>query len=325
MKHKIWPLTLGAAFAALFGCLCVGFFTHPASKSRYPTTNPEYLRKRREREQRSNDALRAYRNGDFGRAEQLYRQAVQANPDDTLGWDSLAKLYDEQKRDRDALDAYDHMLHHSKRVFSSMDTDPEALYRYAHLCEQFGRHQDAMQSYRNILLAAAQSEPAHSGDLQIKTDVQDPTEARARACLFAGREYSSHGREDVAMQCYQEALRLKPGLAAAHFVLARHYEAGSDGRDWKNCRAKAKAEFIEAQRLGGEEVQAAFQRRIDRARKFLQDRDARYGSHMMQEFTVDKFGETHRLPERETAAASSSVKPKVAIKKTPDGRWVFVR
>jgi tetratricopeptide (TPR) repeat protein len=136
-------------------------------------------------------ALEHYRAGDFRRAEHLFRNVLQLEPENATAWFMLAHLSRQCGRNDDAAVYY-------ARVLQLKPDWVEALNNRANALSEVGRFDEAAASYRAALKHRPDYFEAHNG-LGV---------AQLKQRNFA-----------EAARSYQEAIRLQPSYAAAHLNL----------------------------------------------------------------------------------------------------------
>lgn len=258
---------LGGGLIAGWAALCLPpLLTHSRSiSSQQSKPNPERERRRAQQQQLVQNAFLAWqRDKDLPKAERLFRQALKQDDACDDAWLSLARIMDSQSRHREALVFYDSFLG-PHRWKSSLENEPAVLTRYAELCDQFGRSDDATRAYRKVLVNAARNGDNHWLDtnMSVSVDAQEPNDIRARAYLIAGIAHQWHqeaiifaeSEEDSrAVAAYRRAAHFKPDLAIAHWYLA-------SGLEQAGRKPEAKLEFARAERLGSPDFRFAMHKR----------------------------------------------------------------
>ena len=136
-------------------------------------------------------ALEQYRAGDYRRAEHLYRNVLQLEPENATAWFMLAHLSRQGGRNGDAADYY-------ARVLRLKPDWVEALNNRGNALTELGRFDEAIASYRTALRHRPDYFEAHNG---------------LGVALLKERNFAE------AAKSYQEAIRLQPSYAAAHLNL----------------------------------------------------------------------------------------------------------
>ncbi len=254
----------------------------PRNKSANSHWNPA-LRQRRERQfQLDQDAAMAL-NGekDLPKAERLFRQALRLNDADDDAWLGLARIADKQGKTREALALYQSLLGPHRNWVSAESNDVAVLTRYAELSEHFGKTEQAVQAYQKVLQVSARDGHVVGRDpnMPVGTNTTDPNEIRARAHILLGLAHQAHRegifipeREmpDLALQAFQEAVRIKPDLPIAHYYL------GDQLRTLHHTK-EANAEFARAESLGDDAFRAAMHKRENDAKQRMTDLEHRNG------------------------------------------------
>lgn len=127
-----WPLTAAAAIA-LAGC----------SASR-PVTSTDDPRALEEASRLCNEAERAEADGNFDKANGLYKQALNLRPDLGSAWNNLGVVFQKQKNNLAAADAF-------RRASDLLPGDPRPTENLAHIYLGNGLDDDALRYYREAL------------------------------------------------------------------------------------------------------------------------------------------------------------------------------
>ena len=196
---------------------------------------------------RVNLALILTRQGDLAEAEREAREAVRRDPQNPAAHDALAMVLAAQKQ----WDAAVAELQEAVRL------DPKSTFfqmRLAWVYRQKESPQSAVAVYRELIQSNPNYVPAHIQLARTLRGLKDFTGALipARAAVRLQSTSETHtllatvlndgGQLDEAYKEYQEALRLDPNNATAHWDLGVHYQRRGD-------MTSAMAEYREAARL----------------------------------------------------------------------------
>ncbi len=262
MNKRKFLVMLIIGIGAAYGTMCI--ILTPLSmreNSRQGTNNPKYrahLALVARLEQDGYMAMNGEKN--LPKAEQIFRQVLKEEASSDDAWLALARIMDKQGRPREALTYYQGLLGPHAWV-SSLQNDTAILTRYAELSERFGKIEQALQAYQKVLQVSARDGRAVGSDpnMPVGTNASDPGEICARAHILLGLTHQTH-REGIfiperempslALQAFQEAVRLRPDLPIAHYYL------GDQLRAMRRTK-EADAEFARAESLGDDTFRAA--------------------------------------------------------------------
>ena len=303
--RTVWKTGALLAVLAVFAALVVPALKPAREHSRTVITDPVVLKHIADAEQALNDARRAWQdNHNAAPAERLYGQLLQKNPNDMFIWHLLAKMRDEQGMDREALVAYERLMHPPPHNVSNEASEPKSLYRYATLLDKFGRQEEALQIYHRVLGASAQQDRLSGGASMPKVSLsaKDATELRARAAMLAGFDYNMGMERPQRLACFREAVRLLPELPITHYYLGYELQL-------QNRKQESKTEYARAEKLGDVDFRKAMHWQAYSLQDVIHKADAHYDRHDAQDYYVDEAGELrHRvLPAHSVTPAGSSV------------------
>jgi len=134
-------------------------------------------------------AIESHQAGNFQKAEQLYKEILQVQPDDFYALHYLGVLFYQ-------LGKYDPAIEYITKALQVNPADANAYYNLGNIYKDKGQLDDAITSYKKAL----QLNPAN-----------------ADAYVNLGIIFKGKGQFDEAISCYQQALQLNPNLVAAHY------------------------------------------------------------------------------------------------------------
>jgi len=160
--------------------------------------------------------------GNFGQAELLYRQVLQAEPAHAEAWARLGSVCARQGRNTEAIDSYSQALKlRPERV--------QTHYNLGIVLHSQGRSQEALVCFQHaIRLSPTLAQPHFSlGHVLQEQGRLDEAMAAYREALRLNPQYAevhnniaiareSQGRLEEAVASFHQALRLNPNFAAAH-------------------------------------------------------------------------------------------------------------
>lgn len=217
-----------------------------------------------EQEQRARAILEASRNlvprakqalkrGDYGEAENLFREALpmtQGSPVYLETAVGLASIFEHQGKQAEALSAYHQAFGstQSQGFYSNFPHDVEALTRYGLLSAQAGQWREAVRVYEQ---ARDRLNPKPDVVLDVNFDsvVPQPEQLCAMLHVVRGLTLEEQGKGNEALAAYSKAASLQPDQPLAQFYLGRGLQKA--GR-----AAEAQAAFQKAARFGHGAVQA---------------------------------------------------------------------
>jgi protein O-GlcNAc transferase len=174
-------------FSSLFEILCgAAFLAQPSGNKYLVTTTAEALA----------IALEHHQAGNFPQAEQVYRQILQAEPQNVDALHLLGVLAHQVGRNEAAIEWIGHAL----------ALNPNYAIAHSHLGEALralGRNDEAIACYQRALQL-------------------DPNSAQSYNNM--SNAFKAQGRLDEALACCQQALRLMPDLPEAHNNLGTVYK-----------------------------------------------------------------------------------------------------
>jgi protein O-GlcNAc transferase len=136
-------------------------------------------------------AWQHHQSGGFSRAEQLYRQILQADPSHADAWCFLGAACQSQGKMAEAELGY-------RRAVQLLPQHASAHNCLGVLLAQRGQLAEAVASFR-------QAQRAHPDNVEIQNNL--------------GLALARHGELDEAVECYGRALQLKPDYTVAHYNL----------------------------------------------------------------------------------------------------------
>jgi len=134
-------------------------------------------------------AIESHQTGNFQKAEQLYKEILQVQPDNFYALHYLGVLFYQ-------LGEYDPAIEYIRKALQINPADARAYYNLGNIYKDKGQLDDAITSYHQAL----QLNPAN-----------------ADAYVNLGIIFKGKGQFDEAISCYQQALKLNPNLVAAHY------------------------------------------------------------------------------------------------------------
>jgi tetratricopeptide (TPR) repeat protein len=137
-------------------------------------------------------ARRLHQAGELGQAESLYRQLLQAQPEQAEVLFLLGVVCGQQSRFDEADAAY-------RRALALRPNDAQAIFHLGLTCQNRGLQEEALEHLRRAV--------------QLRPDL-------AAAHFALGNTHLQFGRLDEAIENYREALRLEPTLGPASLNLA---------------------------------------------------------------------------------------------------------
>ena len=302
-------LTMSAVALVSIGLKSISTPARMQEKSRNIITDPTYLRKQQQRHELMSQAYHAWkREHSLGKAERLFRQLISSDEGNPSYWLDLAQVLDEQHRAQEAMEAYKNVVHPAPGWGYSASNMPAITMRYAQLCEQYGKRDEALQMYSRILNTNAYDEKQQqilrralretsATPPTIGADAQNDADVRARALVVAGQTHRWQGEFPEAIQCYQDAIRVDPNLAVAHFYLAQTHDYLSHERGAAQHKQEAQTEYQKAGRFGDSAMQAALHGKATRLRALMEEHERTYHTGITRQLVVDDAGNIHRLPQ----------------------------
>lgn len=248
--------TLVACYAA------TALTTRPIQKSRNSVDRARSQTRIEQANQLNNEAYHAWHHDhDAAKAQAKYKELLASGSLKSEALIGLARIAEEQGHSREALHYYDALLGPHPDWHSSTENEPTVVGRFAELCEEQGRYEDALAAYSKVLkLGAGQNLLTYADhNVPIRIDTNDPIEVKARALILIGlaHQLSQGGQrhpDPIALKksltAYQTAVQLEPNLAITHYYLA--YGLKSQGKT-----REATAEYAVAEKVGGPEFSAA--------------------------------------------------------------------
>jgi tetratricopeptide (TPR) repeat protein len=149
--------------------------------------------------------------GAFDEAEQLYREAARADPDDAQPWFYLGILYRSRGRLPEAAASYQEALRRRPDFV-------EAQNNLGNVFVGLGRWADAVRCYDEVLRLRPDYPEAHNN---------------------RGVAFRQQGQYDRAAACYRDALRLRPTYAEAHNNLGDALQAQGKPEEAVACYREA--------------------------------------------------------------------------------------
>ena len=261
---KKFLVCLALTILAATGALMIYPVVAPAHENaNHSWKNPELEAKfEQDRTLLQEAAFSWHENHDLRKAKTIFQQLVQSDsqllPDALIG---LARIEDEQGHSKEALHYYDALLGPHPNWNSSLEDEPAVVGRFAELCEEQGRYEDALAAYSKVLKLGSEQDMLTTADhnVPIRIDTNDPTEIKARALILIGLAHQLNQagelhRDPIALKrsltAYQTAVRLEPNLAITHYYLAY-------GLKFQGKTREAAAEYAMAEKVGGPEFSAA--------------------------------------------------------------------
>jgi tetratricopeptide (TPR) repeat protein len=175
-------------------------------------------------------------NGDFRKAIEAYRHAVQINPDSVQNWLELALLYGKTGQRDKQIDSYRNTVHNNPEYAGGW-------YKLAVVYQNADKFDDALEASQQVI----RINPAHVSAWMIQGHSYGKLGQRAKeieaylqaihidrysvdAYVCLGVAYSNAHREEEEVASYQQALHIKPDESSALFNLG-HYYMGHGNRE----------------------------------------------------------------------------------------------
>ena len=168
---------------------------------------------------------RSHRAGDLNRAEELYRQAIETDPQQAESWFLLGMVCEAQGRVGEALTHYE-------RAVDLRPGYPAALHQLGLMLAALGRHAEAVVRFRDALRRETDSARVYNSlglSLSALQHFEEAIQCYRNAAHLRpdGAEvYSNWGmalarldRIEEAVSCCEKAIQLKPDLPGAHLNL----------------------------------------------------------------------------------------------------------
>lgn len=159
----------------------------------------------------------AEKNGRYGVAEAKYSVILRKNPKNLLADLFLARLYDRERRDREAFESY-HALFHTPGTRSTAERDPRALARYGDLCAKFGEPTESQAAFQNACQSYRPSRNENAPTLPL--DESSSVRLRASAYACAGVADLGYGNAPEAAKELATAVVGNPSAWPYRFYYA---------------------------------------------------------------------------------------------------------
>jgi Flp pilus assembly protein TadD len=166
---------------------------------------------------RVDEAAKALKEGDVGLAERLYQELAQEKPTSQAVTLTLARLYDSQKRDQEALELYRRLMDGQSNV--TRISDPIVMVRFADLSLKFGSAREAESAYR-MSWQIVQREIAPTLP-SFDPMAQDMTSIRSSAYTAVACKQRLYGEYKQEKMLLTRACALTPKWWVAHFYRGR--------------------------------------------------------------------------------------------------------
>jgi Tfp pilus assembly protein PilF len=246
MNKSILSLFICGTFGAGIAALMVSpmLLKAPAPSKRIVDT-PETRARQAEKKALRGAAWAAERDGDYAKAERIYKELLDKNFANAITYMDMAHMFERAGERRKALDAYDRVINPPEAYRgSSMETDSMILGRYLDLCLEFNEMDKARIALERLVNLGKGSIGGQSTPSINRNPASDP-ELMAAARVVVGLGYALKGRYGEAKENYRKAIEADPNSAVAHYYLA--YEQERD-RDWRGAQQRYKRALALGQR-----------------------------------------------------------------------------
>lgn len=163
-------------------------------------------------------AAEALLGSNFVDAEALYKETLDSNPRNVEAMLGLTKTYEAQNRKEEAREALREIVTDHANWGTSLRSDPIVLVRFASLCDDTFRPEEAEVAYQEVFEFGKKSPGSRYP--KVEADTLPNHHVKSAAHLVAGFEFVGYGDYDQARAMYRKATELSDTFALAHFYYA---------------------------------------------------------------------------------------------------------